>query len=286
MLTRTYFLHQNQMDHIRYPVEEFVHDREKLQTKCLHAHRRMYLLKTPDKHVASFKQVPQALPASVDLRKKGYCPAALDQGQLGACASNAMSNNLVFLLGKQGLPRFQPSRLALYYNCRVKVEKEPADQDTGVSISDLCTSVQEYHACPEADWPYDIAKFSQAPPYRSVMDAAKHKGFSAKAVHQDIGSIKQCLDLGFPVILGIQVYDSFESQAVAETGLVPMPDRDNESCQGGHAQCLYGYDDEKQAFLSQNSWGQWGINGFSWIPYKYLCDPELACDFWCVQSFF
>ena len=40
-------------------------------------------------------------------------------------------------------------------------------------------------------------------------------------MHQDLGSIKQCLDLGFPVILGIQVYDSFESQAVAETGLVP-----------------------------------------------------------------
>ncbi len=224
------------MDGIKHKVEDFQHDREKLQNKSVHAHGRKYTLKTPVDQVAPSKQVHQALPANVDLRKKGYCPAALDQGHLGSCASNAMSNNLFFLLGKQGLPRFQPSRPALYYNCRVKVEKEPADQDTGVSISDLCTSVQEYHACPEADWPYDIAKFSQAPPYRSVMDAAKHKGFSAKAVHQDLGSIKQCLDLGFPVILGIQVYDSFESQAVAETGLVPMPDRDNESCQGGHAQ--------------------------------------------------
>ena len=50
---------------------------------------------------------------------------------------------------------------------------------------------------------------------------------------------------------------------------------------------MYGYDDEKQAFLSQNSWGSgWGINGFSWIPYKYICDPDLASDMWTVQSFF
>lgn len=274
------------MDSIRYPVEDFQHDKDKLQTKSVHAHGRKYTLKGPEKQAAPSKRVHQVLPASIDLRKKGYCPAALDQGQLGACASNAMSNNLCFLLGKQGLPRFQPSRLALYYNCRVNVEKEPADQDTGVSIGDLCTSVQEYHACPEPDWPYDISKFAQAPPRRAVIDAAKHKGFSTKAVHQDLSSIKQCLNLGFPVILGIQVYDSFESQAVADTGLVPMPDTDNENCQGGHAQCLYGYDDEKQAFLSQNSWGSdWGINGFSWIPYKYICDPDLASDMWTVQSF-
>ena len=49
-----------------------------------------------------------------------------------------------------------------------------------------------------------------------------------------------------------------------------MPDMDKEGCRGRHAQCLYGYDNEKQAFLSQKSWGQWGINGFSWIPYKYI----------------
>ena len=134
-----------------------------------------------------------------------------------------MSNNLCFLLGKQGLPRFQPSRLALYYNCRVNVEKQPADQDTGVSIGDLCTSVQEYHACPEPDWPYNISKFSQAPPHRAVIDAAKHKGFYAKAVHQDLSSIKQCVNLGFPVILCIQVSTASRARPWRRQALCPCP---------------------------------------------------------------
>ena len=102
------------MEGIRYPVEDFQHDKDKLHNKSVHALGRKHTLKTPVDQVAPSKQVHVALPANVDLRKKGYCPAALDQGQLGSCASNAMSNNLFFLLGKQGLTRFQPSRLALY----------------------------------------------------------------------------------------------------------------------------------------------------------------------------
>ena len=275
--------------HFSLKVAEHKHDPKKLRRRAAHAQGRVYKLKTqfavPDG--AEKVQAASQLPSSVDLREKKYIPAVLDQGQLGSCASNAMANNLAFLMGKEGFSEMQPSRLALYYNCRVNVEKEPANQDTGVTIGDICTSVQEYHACPESDWPYDISKFSLPPPAQAVADEQKHKQFKFLSVPQEETAIKTCLAEGFPVILGIQVYSTFESQAVAETGMVPVPDTQTEQCLGGHAQCLYGYDDEKQAFLSMNSWGanSWGIGGFCWIPYKYILDQDLASDFWCVRYF-
>ena len=37
---------------------------------------------------------------------------------------------------------------------------------------------------------------------------------------------------------------------------------------GGHAVCIVGYDDDKQAWLAKNSWGNdWGEQGFFWIGY-------------------
>lgn len=38
---------------------------------------------------------------------------------------------------------------------------------------------------------------------------------------------------------------------------------------GGHATCLIGYDDNKEAFLLRNSWGtSFGNKGYVWFPYK------------------
>jgi PKD repeat protein len=49
---------------------------------------------------------------------------------------------------------------------------------------------------------------------------------------------------------------------------------------GGHAMCVVGYDDSKQAFKVRNSWGQyWGENGHIWIAYQTFMDPfaYVAC---------
>lgn len=52
--------------------------------------------------------------------------------------------------------------------------------------------------------------------------------------------------------------------------------------QGGHAICIYGYDPEKDVFLSTNSWGQlWGNKGFFEIP-KNTLENELM-DAWTVE---
>lgn len=274
-------------DEIQYRVQDHQHDAQALGTKSDHAVGRTYALK-PAGSGSRHPQIEKgsSTPSTVDLRKNSNIPAILDQGQLGSCAANAMANVLTFRMGCAGRGVFHPSRLALYYNCRVNVEKSPVDEDTGVTIEDMCKSVKHFHAGHEYLWPYDVSKFAQAPPAAETKDAGKYVSFAYEPVNQRVDAIKQSLVAGFPVILGIQVYDSFESQAVAETGIVPMPDTSKEQCQGGHAQALYGFDDTKQAFLSMNSWGSgWGLAGFSWIPYAYITDPELASDLWSVRVF-
>jgi hypothetical protein len=40
---------------------------------------------------------------------------------------------------------------------------------------------------------------------------------------QNVNLLKGCLASGYPFIFGFTVYTSFESQAVAPSGIVPMP---------------------------------------------------------------
>lgn len=43
---------------------------------------------------------------------------------------------------------------------------------------------------------------------------------------------------------------------------------------GGHAMCIVGFDDTKDAFLVRNSWGiDWGNDGYLWIGYNTFINP-------------
>lgn len=227
---------------------------------------------------------PRALlPRHVDLRPE--MPPVLDQGGLGSCASNAASNCLRYLLRKQGKPEFQPSRLYIYWNTRVNIAKAPAAEDTGVCIRDVCKALTKYHACDETVWPYIESKFSVAPSLEAYKNADTHGQLSYASVPQNLDQIKQVLSSGFPIILGINIYASFETMVVAKTGIVPVPKAD-EPCYGGHAIILVGYNDSKSVFMAMNSWGVgWGQTGFFEIPYRYVTDRKLAYDFWALSYF-
>jgi uncharacterized protein YvpB len=228
-----------------------------------------------------------ALPSSVDLSQK--MPPVLDQGNLGSCVSNATSNCLRYLLKKESEKEFQPSRLYIYWNARVNIEKSPADEDTGVAVRDACKAIQKYHACDETIWPYDISKFNVAPPLTAYKNANIYGKFVYSSVNQNLTSLKQTLVKGYPIVFGIQVYDSLENQEVISTGEVPIPDTSSEQLLGGHCIALVGYDDSIGKFTFQNSWGtSCGLpqkRGYFHIPYAYVTNPDLACDFW-VLSFF
>lgn len=227
------------------------------------------------------------LPPSVDLRP--LCPPVEDQLDLGSCSSNAGAGAVWFDMLKQKLQAFAPSRLFIYFNERLA--QGDTQDDTGSSLTECVDVLAKYGVCPETEWPYDITKFAVQPPNQCYMDGLKDRAIQySKVANEIIPSVmKLCLAQGDPFIFGFTVYESFESEEVATTGIVPMPARDaegniTEQVVGGHAVMCVGYDDSKKMFLVRNSWGSdWGLGGYFWIPYEYLTNPELAEDFWCVK---
>ena len=220
-----------------------------------------------------------ALPPYADLRAN--CPAVYDQGQLGSCTANAIGGAIEFDRIKQSLPDYVPSRLFIYYNERAI--EGTVDVDSGAMIRDGIKSVASQGACPEPEWPYDIAKLTDKPSPEAYRDAATDRAVSYQSLVSDLSQMRGCLASGYPFIFGFTVYESFESAAVAQTGHAPMPGP-NERAVGGHAVMAIGYDDASQTFLVRNSWGEaWGIAGYFTMPYTYLIQPGLASDLWTIR---
>ena len=215
------------------------------------------------------------LPKMVDLRSK--MPPVYNQGHLGSCTANAICGAFQYLI-----PSFMGSRLFLYYNER-KLERAIPD-DSGASLADGILCMQKYGVCPETMWPYKINNFAIAPPQQCYMDARRFKADEVQNIHQDMTSMRTSLANGFPFVVGFMVYNSFESNSVARTGMVPMPTPADQPL-GGHAVLVCGYDDARQVWIVRNSWGaSWGDKGYFYLPYNYLTNPTLSSDLWNISS--
>lgn len=220
-----------------------------------------------------------SLPPSIDLRSE--CPMVYDQGDLGSCTANAIAAAIEFDQTKQKLATSTPSRLFIYYNERVM--EGTVDTDSGAQIRDGIKTVASDGACPEAMWAYVEANYATRPPAPCFQYAKMHPAVQYARVMQGAGQLKSCLAAGYPFVFGFTVYESFESDAVAKSGIVPMPS-DADAELGGHAVIAVGYDDATQRFLARNSWGaDWGLGGYFTIPYAYLTDTNLADDFWVIR---
>jgi C1A family cysteine protease len=231
-------------------------------------------------YAAPLFRFPHGLPISVDLRPE--CPPVYDQLQLGSCTANGIAGAIEFDQKKQGNVEYTPSRLFIYYNERVI--EGTVGQDSGAQIRDGVKSVATLGAPPETDWPYDIAKFTIKPPTKAFSDALQDVVTIYSRVGQNLGQMQGCLAEGFPFVFGFTVYESFESSAVAKTGIVPMP-APGETVLGGHCVVAVGYDDKQRRFIIRNSWGPtWGLGGYCMMPYEYLMSANLASDFWTLRS--
>jgi C1A family cysteine protease len=217
-----------------------------------------------------------SLPKIIDLRSK-FGPV-YDQGYIGSCTACALCGLLQYLN-----PKFLGSRLFVYYNER-KLENNIPD-DSGAPLENGMLCLQKYGVCKEIDWPYIPNKFAVKPPDKCYKDALKHLVLKVENISDTLINLKSHLVLGFPFIVGIQIYKSFESTRVYKTGIVPIPNINKEILLGGHAVVCVGYNDNTQQWIMRNSWGSsWGINGYFYLPYAYLFIPNLAGDMWTITN--
>ena len=236
-----------------------------------------------------------AIPPKVDLRN--LCSPVRDQGHIGSCTGFAIGTGLrEFLERKAGTPTppVEVSPLFLYYEER-KLE-HTINQDAGARIRDGLKVLAKMGVSPEQDDPYPADAATLAPdspqllaeiaksPSAQAVDDAKH--LTIKEYHRvtTLQGLKQALAAGNACVIGILVYESFESLAAQRTGHVPMP-QPGEQVLGGHALFCCGYHDDPQYagggyLIVKNSWGTgFGDQGYVYLPYDYV-HPKLMSDIW------
>lgn len=218
------------------------------------------------------------VPQHFDLSPK--CSAIEDQTTLGACTGHAIAGALEYLEYGAHQKPVRLSRLFIYYNERML--ENTILSDAGANIRDGIKAIATWGVCSEEVWPYNIHHFKKKPSADAYIDAATRRAIAYASVPQTEHALTSCLASGTPIIFGISVFESFESEEVARTGIVPLP-QPHEKNLGGHAVLIVGYDKRDRTFLVRNSWGvAWGLKGYFKLPFDFVLSPHLADSFWVV----
>lgn len=236
--------------------------------------------RTLSKYIHIFKITP-ILKHFIDLRK--MCPSIYDQGMLGSCTSHAVSAAYqVEQYKKKIVNPIKPSRLFIYYNTRLIMNT--TDFDSGASLEDTMKSCSIYGMCNEKLLGYNIKKFTIKPLQVCYNNATLYKIIKYANIEQSLSQLKQSLINGYPFVFGFLVFDSFESSLMAKTGIMTMPTK-SEQLLGGHAVLCVGFNDSLNMFIVRNSWGtNWGLNGYFYMPYAYMINPNYCGDFWIIMN--
>ncbi|WP_160713381.1 C1 family peptidase [Chitinophaga solisilvae] len=220
---------------------------------------------------------PLALPASIILNH----PPVGDQGQTGTCVSwssgYALSGTLNNEFPKAGVSN---PRSPWYVYQKDHSASGNCDPNDGMYLAPgldilVNSGVPTYAADPYLGSP------CTPPTAAQNTSAATDKVVNYAAV-TTVNEVKTALSMHMPVELGFNVYSSFETAFSYGT----VYKRVSGSYLGGHAVCIIGYSDAKNAVLIQNSWGTGGGDpsnpGCMWLDYSTLTNPTFGAEMYSV----
>jgi hypothetical protein len=208
------------------------------------------------------------IPSSVDL--SNYIPPVGDQAQLGTCVGWAvgyyaktfqekLEENWDITLSNN---QFSPSWV---YN------------QAGPSLANALNLLVNKGCDTKAHFPYNETNTYIWPNESSYAWAWHYKAASFYSLPNDVNTIKSILASGNVVIFRFEVFPDLDNLNSDNQ----IYDNCNGRSRGGHACCMVGYDDTKQAFKFVNSWGvsrgTWKDEkdyskgkGYGWISYNMI----------------
>lgn len=237
----------------------------------------------------------QSVPPVFELPSVNDIPK-IDQARQGACTGHGGDGVMMFtnhvIMGK---PVVVFSRAMIYYDARIP--EGTTGQDSGATVRDMVAGLAKYGACLEEQFPYNDQVFDVAPSAQNYADGKLEEAIEYQAVAYP--HLNACIASGFPFVCGFTVYDSFESPAVAKTGVVPIP-APGEQVLGGHCTWFFGYNATTKPWTApsgrvypprckagRNSWLDsdgtwWGDNGDFYLP-QWFFDQDQASDYWMLR---
>ena len=210
------------------------------------------------------------LPESISLLR--FAPDRMNQGHQGSCVawSSVYAARTIVEAASTGQsgnntaysPAFVYNHIALE-GCQ------------GSYIEKAMEFMTNKGALPFNDFPYDDQDCSREAS-GSLMNKAEGNrmhGFTRLTETDDVNGIniravKEHLAKDAPVVIGMMVGGTFMQDMMGKDTWAPSSDDRSQMGFGGHALCVIGYDDRRQAFQIMNSWGpEWGNNGIAWVRY-------------------
>ena len=218
------------------------------------------ILSIMDTNVYS-SNVYSSLPSAVDNTSKFPTPG--DQGTQQSCVAwavgYALKSNSEYL--KRGwtisneIHHFSPSYIYNQIN---------DGEDAGADILTALNLIRNEGVCTLAYMDYDESDYTTQPNAIQTANAALYK---AKTFYLTT-DIKNQIAQGNGVIVCIKVYPDLKNLS-STNQIYDSTAGTAESL--GHAICLIGYDDSKNAYKFINSWGtSWGLGGYGWISYNLV----------------
>ncbi|MDQ0780378.1 C1 family peptidase [Chryseobacterium sp. W4I1] len=208
----------------------------------------------------SESEVAKALPSSYVIPNT---PAIGDQGGEGSCvawatayaATSALEYNFKGVTAKRS-PEYVFNQIQLG-NCQ------------GAYVSAGLNLIKNQGVSSWSEMPYTDGGCSTQPNASQKNAASTHKLTSWATVNKtNISNVKTLLSMNLPIVIAVTVDDSFYDLDSSGSAIWTSHYGQN---YGGHAITVIGYDDAKQAFKVQNSWGNgWGDNGYFWIKYSFF----------------
>lgn len=211
--------------------------------------------------------------SSIDLR--GDFSPIRDQQKYGSCTAFSASSIFEYILNKADKsiehvlsPRF------LYYNvCKKNVDGTPIDN--GSSFFEIIESLVDKGICEEKFCLYDDS-FNIPPTDEAYKEALGRLVTEAMNVDISHYAITSALADGYPVAISLKIFDSFSK---GREGFVYRPtEKELQGTDYGyHAMVICGYSEVEKVYIVRNSWGKkFGDNGYCYIPFSYIEDPQLC----------
>jgi len=191
-------------------------------------------------------------------------PPILNQGQEGSCVAFATAYAAASTLEHNFKGITNPRSPEYVYN-QIKLSGCP----NGTYISRGLNLIKDQGVCSWNEIPYTDVECSTQPNATQKTAASTHKFTTWATVDKtNINNVKTLLSMNLPIIIAVTVDGSFDNLSSANNWIWKSH---SGAVRGGHAICVVGYDDAKQAFKVQNSWGtSWGDHGFFWINYAFF----------------